>query len=162
IRGRKRSAHTPIIFITAYADEMNTAQGYKLGAVDYVLSPVVPEVLRTKVRVFVELYLMAQQVRRQADERVAVAKEQAARAAGARRRLGRGGRRRAGGGAPRDAERPGPGLPAGGEQRRGGWPPPPLGRRPAPDRPRPHPRRPDLGAERPAAAHLGPRHGPGP
>jgi signal transduction histidine kinase/CheY-like chemotaxis protein len=81
IRGRKRSAHTPIIFITAYADEMNTAHGYSLGAVDYVLSPVVPEVLRTKVRVFVELYLMTQQVRRQADERVALAKEQAARAA---------------------------------------------------------------------------------
>jgi signal transduction histidine kinase/DNA-binding response OmpR family regulator len=81
IRARKRSAHTPIIFITAYADEMNTAQGYALGAVDYVLSPVVPEVLRTKVRVFVELYLMTQQVRRQADERVALAKEQAARAA---------------------------------------------------------------------------------
>jgi signal transduction histidine kinase/DNA-binding response OmpR family regulator len=81
IRRRKRSAHTPIIFITAYADEMNTAQGYALGAVDYVLSPVVPEVLRTKVRVFVDLHLMTQQVRRQADERVALAKEQAARAA---------------------------------------------------------------------------------
>jgi signal transduction histidine kinase/DNA-binding response OmpR family regulator len=81
IRARKRSAHTPIIFITAYADEMNTAHGYSLGAVDYVLSPVVAEVLRTKVRVFVELYLMTQQARRQADERVALAKEQAARAA---------------------------------------------------------------------------------
>jgi signal transduction histidine kinase/DNA-binding response OmpR family regulator len=81
IRRRKRSAHTPIIFITAYADDMNTAQGYALGAVDYVLSPVIPEVLRTKVRVFVDLYLMTQQVRRQADERVALAKAQAARAA---------------------------------------------------------------------------------
>ncbi len=81
IRARKRSAHTPIIFITAYADEMNTSHGYALGAVDYVLSPVVPEVLRTKVRVFVDLYLMTQQVRRQADERVALAKSEAARAA---------------------------------------------------------------------------------
>jgi signal transduction histidine kinase len=81
IRGRKRSAHVPIIFITAYADEMNTSHGYSLGAVDYVLSPVVPEVLRTKVRVFVELFLMTQQVKQQADERVALAKEQAARAA---------------------------------------------------------------------------------
>jgi signal transduction histidine kinase/DNA-binding response OmpR family regulator len=81
IRARKRSAHTPIIFVTAFADELNTAQGYALGAVDYVLSPVVPEVLRTKVRVFVDLFLMTQQVRRQADERVALAKEQAARAA---------------------------------------------------------------------------------
>jgi signal transduction histidine kinase/DNA-binding response OmpR family regulator len=81
IRRRKRSAHTPIIFVTAYADEMNTTQGYALGAVDYILSPVVPEVLRTKVRVFVDLYLMTQQVRRQADERVALARSEAARAA---------------------------------------------------------------------------------
>ncbi|HEX5273590.1 MAG TPA: response regulator [Gemmataceae bacterium] len=81
IRGRKRSAHTPIIFVTAYADEMNTVQGYALGAVDYVLSPMMPEVLRTKVRVFVDLHLMTQQVRRQADERVALARSEAARAA---------------------------------------------------------------------------------
>src|SRR5207302_4603276 len=81
VRRRKRSAHIPIIFITAFADEMHTAQGYSLGAVDYILSPVIPEVLRTKVRVFVELYLMTQQVRRQADERVALAREQTARAA---------------------------------------------------------------------------------
>jgi signal transduction histidine kinase/DNA-binding response OmpR family regulator len=81
IRRRRKSAHTPIIFITAFADEMHTAQGYSLGAVDYILSPVVPEVLRTKVKVFVELYLMTQQVKRQADERVALAREQAARAA---------------------------------------------------------------------------------
>ena len=46
IRKYKRSAHTPIIFITAYTDEMQTALGYSLGAVDYILSPVVPEVRR--------------------------------------------------------------------------------------------------------------------
>jgi signal transduction histidine kinase len=56
IRRHKRTKHTPIIFITAYADEMQTSLGYRLGAVDYILSPVVPEVLRTKVRVFVDLY----------------------------------------------------------------------------------------------------------
>src|SRR5437870_2673226 len=81
IRRRKKSAHTPIIFITAFADEMHTAQGYSLGAVDYILSPVVPEVLRTKVKVFVDLFRMTQQVRRQAEERIALAHEQAARAA---------------------------------------------------------------------------------
>src|SRR5918995_4233522 len=42
IRKYKRSALTPIIFITAYADEIQTAKGYSLGAVDYILSPVVP------------------------------------------------------------------------------------------------------------------------
>src|SRR3954471_17744638 len=58
IRRYKRSAHTPIIFITAYADEIQTATGYSLGAVDYILSPVVPEMLRSKVKVFVQLYSM--------------------------------------------------------------------------------------------------------
>ena len=72
IRQHRRSAHTPIIFITSYADEMQTARGYSLGAVDYILSPVVPEILRSKVQVFVSLYLMQRQVRRQADARAAV------------------------------------------------------------------------------------------
>ncbi|HEY8507851.1 MAG TPA: response regulator, partial [Steroidobacteraceae bacterium] len=58
IRKHKHGRHTPIIFITVYADEIQTAKGYKLGAVDYILSPVVPEVLRTKVRVFVDLFRM--------------------------------------------------------------------------------------------------------
>src|SRR5881392_4132333 len=79
IRKYKRSAHTPIIFITAYADEMQTARGYSLGAVDYILSPVVPEVLRSKVRVFVQLHILQRRLRRQADERVALAAAEAAR-----------------------------------------------------------------------------------
>ncbi|HRI53188.1 MAG TPA: response regulator, partial [Pseudomonadota bacterium] len=81
IRKRRRSAHTPIIFITGYADELHKAQGYSLGAVDYVLSPVNPDMLRTKVRVFVELFRMAEQAKRHADERVALMQEQAARMA---------------------------------------------------------------------------------
>jgi len=56
IRGHRNGRHTPIIFITAYADEMQTARGYALGAVDYILSPIVAPVLRTKVQVFVDLY----------------------------------------------------------------------------------------------------------
>jgi signal transduction histidine kinase/DNA-binding response OmpR family regulator len=80
IRKRKKSAHTPIIFITAYVDEMHKQQGYSLGAVDYVLSPVVPDILRTKVKVFVDLFRMTQQAKRHADERVALAEAQAARA----------------------------------------------------------------------------------
>ncbi len=81
IRKYKRSSHTPIIFITAYADELQTARGYSLGAVDYILSPVVPEVLRSKVKVFVELHTMQRHVRRQAEERVALAAAEAARRA---------------------------------------------------------------------------------
>ena len=81
IRRRKKTEHTPIIFVTALSDEMHLNQGYSLGAVDYILSPVSPDVLRTKVGVFVDLYRMTEQVRRQAEERVALAREQAARAA---------------------------------------------------------------------------------
>jgi len=81
IRRYKKSAHTPIIFITAYADEMQTAQGYSLGAVDYILSPVVPDVLRSKVRVFVELYQMQQRTKAMAGEQVARARAEAARIA---------------------------------------------------------------------------------
>src|SRR4029079_3713246 len=58
IRQRKKSRHTPILFITAFADDVQTAEGYALGAVDYILSPIVPEILRAKVKVFVELFQM--------------------------------------------------------------------------------------------------------
>ena len=71
IRRYKKSAHTPIIFITAYADEMQTAQGYSLGAVDYILSPVRPDVLRSKVKVFVELWHMQQRTRAMAEAEAA-------------------------------------------------------------------------------------------
>ena len=56
IRRYRRTEHTPIIFITAYADEMQTSRGYELGAVDYILTPINPHVLRSKVRVFIDLY----------------------------------------------------------------------------------------------------------
>src|SRR5437773_12561678 len=81
IRQRRRSADTPIIFITAFTDDVRTARGYSLGAVDYIFAPVVPDILRTKVGVFVDLYRKTEQVRRQAEERVALAREQAARLA---------------------------------------------------------------------------------
>ncbi len=80
IRQYKRSALTPIIFITSYADEMQTAQGYSLGAVDYILSPVVPNVLRSKVQVFVQLHAMQRQIRHQADAQAAFAAVESARA----------------------------------------------------------------------------------
>ena len=81
IRKRTRSAHIPIIFITAdYGDEGHMARGYALGAVDYIASPIVPEILQAKVKVFVDLYLLAQQAQRQAQEHIALAEEKAARA----------------------------------------------------------------------------------
>ena len=72
IRGRKRSAHTPIIFVTAHADELHALRGYSYGAVDYILTPVVPEILRTKVRVFVQLNRLNQQARENAAHRIAL------------------------------------------------------------------------------------------
>src|SRR5580704_12802912 len=67
IRQRSNSRHTPIIFITAFGDEMLASRGYSLGAVDYILAPVLPEVLRTKVAVFVDLYVKTEQIKRQAE-----------------------------------------------------------------------------------------------
>jgi len=56
IRARPRTRHVPIIFLTAiHQSESHLARGYSVGAVDYVLKPFQPEVLRAKVGVFVEL-----------------------------------------------------------------------------------------------------------
>jgi signal transduction histidine kinase/DNA-binding response OmpR family regulator len=81
IRQYKKSAQTPIVFITAYVDELQARRGYALGAVDYIPSPVVPEVLRSKVRVFVELFRMNRQLQKQAAQREELARSEAARAA---------------------------------------------------------------------------------
>ena len=66
IRQRKSTEHVPIIFVTAFGDEDHATRGYSLGAVDYIQTPVVPEVLKTKVAVFVDLYRKTEQVVRQA------------------------------------------------------------------------------------------------
>src|SRR3954465_9152297 len=56
IRGRERSARTPIIFLTAVSTDISQVlRGYEAGAVDYVLKPFDPVVLRSKVAVFAEL-----------------------------------------------------------------------------------------------------------
>jgi signal transduction histidine kinase/DNA-binding response OmpR family regulator len=81
IRQRPRTRNTPIIFLTADTDQLHAARGYSLGAVDYLFSPFLPDILRTKVRVFVELARMHAQARRHADEQVVLIAEQAARAA---------------------------------------------------------------------------------
>ena len=56
IRSRERSKNTPIMFLTAgHRSDLQVFRGYALGAVDYIFKPVVPEILRSKVKVFVEL-----------------------------------------------------------------------------------------------------------
>jgi PAS domain S-box-containing protein len=69
IRGRQRSRHTPIIFMTAYeSPAFPVAEAYRLGAVDFLVKPLVPEILRSKVAVFVDLFRKNRQVERQAEE----------------------------------------------------------------------------------------------
>src|ERR1700683_1785664 len=66
IRSRRRSRHTPILFLTAYKSEDHLFRGYDLGAVDFLFKPIVPEILRSKVAVFVELSRKADLLREQA------------------------------------------------------------------------------------------------
>jgi signal transduction histidine kinase/DNA-binding response OmpR family regulator len=69
IRGRERTRDLPIIFLTAHdsAGRHQLTQGYKLGAVDYIIKPIDPEALKSKVAVFVELFKKTAQVKRQAE-----------------------------------------------------------------------------------------------
>ncbi|HEY3013030.1 MAG TPA: response regulator [Gemmatimonadales bacterium] len=66
IRQRDKSRHTPILFLTA-ADSSQTqaVRGYAVGAVDYLVKPVVPEFVRSKVAVFVELAKKTELLRQQ-------------------------------------------------------------------------------------------------
>ena len=68
IRWRPRFEKTPIIFLTAYnTTDLDRLKGYSLGAVDYLFLPVIPEVLKAKVTVFVELALQKRLIQRQAE-----------------------------------------------------------------------------------------------
>ena len=79
IRQRKNSETTPIIFVSAVNDTLShISRGYSLGAVDYILTPVVPDILRAKIAVFVDLFKKTEQIRRQAEERANLIREQVA------------------------------------------------------------------------------------
>jgi len=69
IKQRERSAHIPIVFVTALSTEdAHVFRGYSAGAVDYIFKPVDPNILRSKVSVFVELWEKNRQLARQAEE----------------------------------------------------------------------------------------------
>jgi signal transduction histidine kinase len=69
IRGRERSRLTPIIFLTAEADQMNQVfRGYEVGAVDYLQKPVIPEILKSKVSVFVDLHRKSERLKESEDK----------------------------------------------------------------------------------------------
>lgn len=67
IRQRMRSQHTPIIFLTAFHNnDTFIYKGYSLGAVDYLLKPIDPEILISKVTVFVDLFKKSTEIKKQA------------------------------------------------------------------------------------------------
>jgi len=75
VRGRKKTQHIPILFLTAHSEE-NAIAGYQAGAVDFLTKPLQPAVLRSKVAVFADLFRKSSALkleveeRRQAEERI--------------------------------------------------------------------------------------------
>lgn len=68
IRQRPSLEHIPIIFVTAMSTtDADVFKGYAFGAVDYVLTPILPEILRTKVGVFVQLWRQRRALQEQAE-----------------------------------------------------------------------------------------------
>ncbi len=69
IHEHPRFEKTPIIFVTGvHLDDLDRLKGYSLGAVDYVSVPIVPEILRSKVSVLVELYCKRKELQRANEE----------------------------------------------------------------------------------------------
>ena len=70
IKERKKTARVPIIFLTAYfAEDQHMLEGYGTGAVDYLLKPVNPAILRSKVAVFAELHRKSRALLAEVNER---------------------------------------------------------------------------------------------
>src|SRR5581483_9518546 len=69
IRGRERTQHIPIIFLTAYNDAGSAylTRGYSVGAVDYIIKPIDPHILRSKVAVFTELFRKTELLKEQTE-----------------------------------------------------------------------------------------------
>ena len=69
IKSRERTKYIPIIFLTAISkDETYVFEGYSVGAVDYMSKPFQPDVLRSKVNVFVDLFQKQRQLAEQAEQ----------------------------------------------------------------------------------------------
>ncbi|MDQ6733308.1 MAG: response regulator [Nitrospirota bacterium] len=71
IRARERTRGVPIIFLTSYnKDDADVVKGYAYGAVDYIFKPIVPEILASKVNVFVDLYKKTKDLEQKNEELV--------------------------------------------------------------------------------------------
>jgi two-component sensor histidine kinase len=76
IHARQRSQYTPILFLTAFnKTEAHVSAGYSAGAVDYVVKPFVPEILRAKVSAFVELARKSQELEEEVCKRTSAERE---------------------------------------------------------------------------------------
>jgi signal transduction histidine kinase len=82
IRERERSRHIPIIFLTGASEDVHSMfRGYELGAVDYITKPPIPQILKSKIAVFIELFrktaVLTQEVaeRKHAEERLLASEE---------------------------------------------------------------------------------------
>ena len=68
LRGDEKTKHTPIIFVTAYsADEQSIFAGYEAGGIDYIVKPYQPDILRGKVRLFLEMDRYRHELRQHRD-----------------------------------------------------------------------------------------------
>lgn len=69
MRGSEKTKHVPIIFVTALSkDQKYVFRGYESGAVDYLFKPLEPEILKSKVKIFCELYTQKQIIQNQLAE----------------------------------------------------------------------------------------------
>src|SRR5260370_41831742 len=67
VRERKKTSHTPIIFLTAISkSDIHVSQGYSLGGVDYIFKPFAPDVLKSKVSAFVQMFKQRREAQHQA------------------------------------------------------------------------------------------------
>ena len=63
MQGHEKAAQTPVIFVTGHGtDELDELKGYAAGAADYIIKPINPEILLSKVRMFLKLYLQAEEI----------------------------------------------------------------------------------------------------
>src|ERR1700747_1914838 len=68
IREREKTKHTPIIFLTAISkSDVHVSQGYSLGGVDYIFKPFAPDVLKSKVSAFVQMFKQRREAQRQSE-----------------------------------------------------------------------------------------------
>ncbi|MGA1867435.1 MAG: response regulator [bacterium] len=64
MKGSKRTRHIPIIFVTAISmEKTHVFKGYESGAVDYLFKPIEPDILKSKVRVFIDLYIQKNELK---------------------------------------------------------------------------------------------------